>query len=413
MKHVQSNSPPKTSPSIRHLHKEFLHKSSSPRQLTLASLARCKSEQEKFNALITLLDNAALADSTSSELRYQTGVSLSGLDGIPVVVKDFFDTASIPTTAGFRHFSQRIPAADAVMVSRLKALGAIILGKSNMDCFGSATTGLTSDFGPVRNPLNAQLIAGGSSCGSAASVAAGHAFLSIDTDAAGSARLPAACCGISAFKPSYGALSLDGVLAGEPATPEILMFSHVALQARTVDDLACSYHALKGLAYDDNAGQPVSPSVTVGVATDAHIHPSMEAPWRHTLEQMKRMGWKISQAHIGLADAKFQIEGIENARDGIDAIAFARCDLIALPTLTAPVPTVLEVQRGGPMSLDNSHVFWANYYGLPAVSMMNGQDATGHPFSFQLIGKAQQDVQVLSFARDLERFNNGGMKTKR
>ena len=392
-----------TAPSVLDWHADWRAQKSTPQELVQTCLARMLSQRAQFNALITPLDESALAAARASGERYAQRKSLSAMDGIPVVVKDFFDTAGVPTTAGFAHFAGRIPARDAALVSRLKEIGAVILGKSNMDRFGSATTGLASDFGAVVNPLNPALIPGGSSSGSAACIAAGHALLSIDTDAAGSARLPAACCGISAFKPSYGVLSTEGILAGEPVDEAVLTFSHAALQARRVRDLASAYQELRGTARDPEANVSPGTPRKVGIAIDAAVHPVFATAWQATKAHLRGLGWEMMELEIGLDRPKFFPQGVPQARHTIGQTAFAQCDLIVLPTLTGPVPTVDAAGQAGPMALDNRHVFWANYFGLPALSMPLGSDDTGHPFSFQLLGPPGADVEVLASGIVIER----------
>ena len=130
-----------------------------------------------------------------------------------MAVKDFYDTAGIRTTAGFAQFAQRVPTKNATMVNRLRDAGAVLVGKTNMHRLGSGTTSLDSDFGPVVNPWNAQRVAGGSSGGSAVAVATGMCFATVDTDAVGSGRLPAAICGVTCFKPTFGVLDPSGISA--------------------------------------------------------------------------------------------------------------------------------------------------------------------------------------------------------
>jgi hypothetical protein len=159
------------------------------------------------------------------------------LHGIPIGIKDFYDTAGIKTTAGFEPFKQRVPATDAVVVKKLKEAGAIIIGKTNMHKLGMGTTGLESYFGPVHNPWNAEYIPGGSSSGSAAAVASGMCYATVDTDAIGSCRLPAACCGVTGFKGTYGLINPKGILEGEEdPCPTIRWLSHPGITARDVED---------------------------------------------------------------------------------------------------------------------------------------------------------------------------------
>ena len=156
-------------------------------------------------------------------------------------MKDFYDTAGLKTTAAFERFANRVPSHDAAVVSRLKNAGAIVIGKTNMDTLGMATTGLVSFHGPVKNPWTADYITGGSSSGSAAAVASGMCYATVDTDAIGSCRLAAACCGVVGFKGTYGLVSTDGILAGEAAPHEMIVwFSHPGVTTRRVADAARS-----------------------------------------------------------------------------------------------------------------------------------------------------------------------------
>lgn len=119
----------------------------------------------------------------------RAGRSRAPLHGVPVAVKDFYDTAGIRTTAGFELFENRTPSQDAEMVTQLREAGAVLVGKTNMHKLGMGTTSLESHFGPVVNPHSESHVAGGSSRGSAAAVGAGLCFATVDTDAVGSGRL--------------------------------------------------------------------------------------------------------------------------------------------------------------------------------------------------------------------------------
>ena len=144
--------------------------------------------------------DAALHAAKAAEKDIEQGHWKGPLHGIPIAIKDFYDTAGLKTTAAFERFRDRIPPKDAVGVEKLKKAGAIVIGKTNMHTLGMGTTGLESYFGPVRNPWNANYIPGGSSSGSAAAVASGLCYATLDTDAIGSCRLPAACCGVVGYK---------------------------------------------------------------------------------------------------------------------------------------------------------------------------------------------------------------------
>jgi aspartyl-tRNA(Asn)/glutamyl-tRNA(Gln) amidotransferase subunit A len=135
----------------------------SPVELVEGCLSQIQNLNPKFNAFMTVLRDEALAQARAAEQEIAAGKWRGPLHGIPVAVKDFYDTAGIKTTGGFDKFRNRVPDEDAPVVARLKAAGAIIIGKTNMDALGMETTGLTSAFGPVRNPWNVDHVTGGSS----------------------------------------------------------------------------------------------------------------------------------------------------------------------------------------------------------------------------------------------------------
>ncbi|CAG1001866.1 MAG: amidase [Candidatus Methanoperedens sp.] len=137
-------------------------------EVVQACLKRIEELDPKLNAFITVLADQALKQAKDAEAEIKAGNWRSPLHGIPVGIKDFYDTAGIKTTAAFEHFKDRVPTKDAVGVAKLKEAGAIIIGKTNMHKLGMGTSGLDSYFGPVHNPWNSEYIPGGSSSGSAA-----------------------------------------------------------------------------------------------------------------------------------------------------------------------------------------------------------------------------------------------------
>src|SRR6266851_4326983 len=187
----------------------------SPVEVVIACLKRIEQLNPELNAFITVLADQALEQARVAEAEIKAAKWRGPLHGIPVGIKDSYDTAGIKTTAGFDRFKDRVPGKDAVGVAKLKEAGAIIIGKMNMHRLGMGTTGIDSYYGPVRNPWNAEYIPGGSSAGSAAAVATGMCYATLDTDAIGSCRLPAACCGVVGFKGTYGLINPKGILEGE------------------------------------------------------------------------------------------------------------------------------------------------------------------------------------------------------
>lgn len=183
----------------------------SPVELTRQCLARIAALNKELNAFITVTTELAEQQARDAEREIGAGRWRGPLHGVPVAVKDFYDTAGIRTTAAFEPFANRVPARDADMVVRLRDAGAVLVGKTNMHKLGMGTTSLDSYFGPVVNPWNARFVAGGSSGGSAVAVAAGMCFATVDTDAIGSGRLPASICGVTCLKPTFGVLPTAGI----------------------------------------------------------------------------------------------------------------------------------------------------------------------------------------------------------
>jgi aspartyl-tRNA(Asn)/glutamyl-tRNA(Gln) amidotransferase subunit A len=207
---------------IATIHKSIRMQRISPSDVVEACLLRIERLNPEINAFITVLADQALEQAAIAEAEISAGKWRGPLHGIPVGIKDFYDTAGIKTTAGFDQFKDRVPLKDAAGVAKLKEAGAIIVGKMNMHRLGMGTTGLDSYFGPVRNPWDVDHIPGGSSAGSAAAVASGMCYATLDTDAIGSCRLPAACCGVVGFKGTYGLIDPKGILEGEADPGEMI-----------------------------------------------------------------------------------------------------------------------------------------------------------------------------------------------
>lgn len=217
-------------------------------EVTESLLSRITRYDEALNSYITVMADSARDAAAQADKAIEDGRPLGRLHGVPVAVKDLYATKGVRTTFACAAFANWVPDHDAAVIERLVAAGAIIIGKLNLHEAASGSSSLISHFGPVRNPWNTAHVAGGSSGGSGAAVAAGLAYGALGSDTAMSIRHPAAYCGIVGLKPTYGRVSKRGALA--------LSWSldHVGLMTRTVRDAALMLQAMA--AYDP--GDPAS-----------------------------------------------------------------------------------------------------------------------------------------------------------
>ena len=195
-----------------------------------------------LNAFITVLEHDALEQARAADAELSRGTARSPLHGIPISVTDIVDIAGVPTTAASRLRRGHRAESDAAVVARLRAAGAIFIGKCNLHEFAFGTTGEDSAYGPTRNPHAPERVSGGSSSGSAVSVATGMALASIGTDTGGSIRIPSCACGVVGLKPTHGDVSCDGIV---PLAPSL---DHVGPIATTVEDARLVYRAMCGAA---------------------------------------------------------------------------------------------------------------------------------------------------------------------
>ncbi len=180
---------------------------------TEAFLSRIAEADPEINSYITVTSERALEDARLADERLASGSGITPLTGVPISVKDIFCTEGVRTTCASKMLSNFVPPYDATVIKKLKAAGAVILGKTNMDEFAMGSSTENSAFGPTLNPRARDRVPGGSSGGSAASVSADLCAASIGTDTGGSIRQPASCCGVVGLKPTYGRVSRYGMVA--------------------------------------------------------------------------------------------------------------------------------------------------------------------------------------------------------
>ena len=209
-------------------------------ELTRAYLEEIERKEPTVKAFLTLDADRALQAARESDQRRAQGMTRSELDGIPYAVKDNFCTKGLRTTCASRMLENYVPCYHASVVERLEAAGCILLGKLNMDEFAMGSSNETSAFGAARNPHDTAYVAGGSSGGSAAAVAAYEVPFSIGSDTGGSVRQPAAFCGVMGLKPTYGTISRYGMIALAPS------LDCVGILAHNAEDTAIVFSALVG-----------------------------------------------------------------------------------------------------------------------------------------------------------------------
>ena len=424
-------------------------RSLSPVELTRACLERIERLDPQLNSFITVTAERALIQARDAEAEIAVGRWRGPLHGIPIALKDNVDTAGVRTTAASAVFRDRVPTEDADVVSRLKAAGAVFLGKLNMHEFAMGTTSAISHFGPVRNPWNPEHVAGGSSGGSAAAVAASLCFGAVGTDTGGSVRIPASCCGIVGLRPTLGVVSTRGVV------PISSSFDTAGPMCRTVADAALMFRAMTGHrvseSYDPERPAPVS-DLRVGVvpnlrnlcgnmpiegavqsAVDAAIGVirtlvadvrDSELPMPGDLGRViAAEGYAFHAPHLaqaselydprtraiilggeGISDAEAERLGERLARHrSMIQNSFSDVDLMVMPTLPREPLTIREATD--PFALPACTIAFA-IGGLPSISVPCGFSPSGLPIGLLIGGPALSEARVLALAQAYERVAN-------
>jgi len=433
----------------------------SASEVVQAFLERIRRVNPSLNAYVTLDEERALREARAADERLFHAARPEPLHGVPFSVKDVVFTAGLRTTAGSRIYERYVPEKDAIAVARLRAAGAILLGKTNTPEFGYKATTENPLFGPTCNPWDMTRTAGGSSGGAAAATAAGLSPLSVGTDGGGSIRIPASFCGVFGLKPTFGRVP---VLPGFGGWRTL---SHTGPIARTVRDAALMFDVMAGPHEIDRVSLPESPTsclselehprknLRLGYSADlgfAMVEHEVAAVVEAVLPVFEEIGHRVEKTEIALDAAKKSFETIvlvENAgangkyleehralmdeglvkfieaglgyravdytaatrvRDDLAAklaAFFADHDLLLTPTVAvAPFPIGQAPREMGGVKMEP--VDWIpftyafNLTGNPAASVPCGTTAVGLPVGLQVVGPRHADALVLNLCAQLE-----------
>jgi Asp-tRNA(Asn)/Glu-tRNA(Gln) amidotransferase A subunit family amidase len=428
----------------------------SPVEICEATLARIDALNPRLNAFCLVAADLALRDAREAEIAVVKGEPIGPLHGVPVSLKDVIFTRGLRTTGGSRLFAEALPEEDAIAVGRLRASGAVILGKTNTSEFGHKAVTDNPLFGVTRNPWNLEMTPGGSSGGAAAAVASGLGPIGLGTDGGGSLRIPASFCGVYGYKPSWGRV---------PQHPSFPGWEHVGVTGpitRTVRDTALALDVIAGAddrdrhslpresgSYvdscdDDVKGLHVAWTSDLGYAT---VDPAVQAICENAAAEFEALGCHVEVVNPGWEDceemfrtivaAQFyahwsdqlpaqeaQLDaslvkfirrgGAVPARDYVLAMErvraywheaqtfLARFDLLLTPTVAvAPFPHADPPPReiaGQEISVLGwmPFTFPFNLTGQPAASVPAGLTDDGLPVGVQIIGRRNADRTVLA-----------------
>ncbi len=427
----------------------------SPVELTQAFLGRIEAIDGRLNSYVTRLPERALAQAREAEAEILRGNYRGPLHGIPIGLKDLYDTAGIRTTAMSRVTPDRIPKEDATTVAKLNAAGTVLLGKLAMHEFALGGPDFTSLFPPARNPWNLAHIPGGSSSGSGAAVAAGLCMGALGSDTGGSIRGPASMCSIVGLKPTYGRVSNYGVV------PLSWSQDHCGPMTWTVADTALMLQAIAGPDPQDPAtsNAPVSDysqgltkgvaGMTIGVPrryffeSGPDVEPETLSAIETALEVMAKLGATVRDVdlpHVEQARAanqaimmgeafayhehnlktrredygamvrdRFLLGGMLSISDYIQAQrarslirremsdALRKVDVLVTPTSPKPA-AALEGYSGAATLTGPSFTSPFNASGVPAISVPGGFTSGGLPIGLQIAGKPFDEATVLRVA---------------
>ncbi|MCE0764968.1 amidase [Pseudonocardia kujensis] len=434
----------------------------SPVEVVEAVVTRISQFNYMLNAYVDVHADRALAQARAAEAAIVAGEPLGPLHGLPVSIKDNIWYKGDVAASGSRVLKDFIATADSPTVLRLRAAGAIVIGRTSMPEFAWRGTTDNPLHGECSNPWDTSMTAGGSSGGAAAAVAGGMGPLSVGSDGAGSIRIPASFCGIVGLKPTFGHVAHYPALGGSE------LLAHVGPMTRTVDDCGLLYRAIRGYdrrdplsTLDPSRGEDTLLAGTSGlrVAWAAHL---ADVPVEHeVLEIVTRAVRALSGLVLTVEEATPNLDSIGELLDtlygvaqagghasrpaeqkalmdpelvayaeahqgisGVDYVAavklrqqnvailnefFTEFDLLLTPTVGLPAFGLGAVNPSAVAGRNVGHLAWApcypfNFSGQPAISVPAGQTTQGLPVGLQIVGRRHEDATVLALAAAFERL---------
>jgi aspartyl-tRNA(Asn)/glutamyl-tRNA(Gln) amidotransferase subunit A len=427
----------------------------SPVEWTKALLDRIAAIDEHYNAFLVVTADKALAQAKAAEAEIVKGQWRGPMHGVPYAAKDIFDIEGMATTCHSKIRKDHRAASDAFVVKKLRDAGAVLLGKVALHEFATGGPAFDLPWPPARNPWNRDLHPGGSSSGSGAALAAGMAPAALGTDTGGSVRNPATCCGIIGMKPTYGAVSLNGVF------PLTYSLDHVGPMTRTVEDNAIFFHAIAGHdPRDPTTANRATPDcltdlkaglkgVRIGVVEhfykeDAEADPAQVRAIEQAVATLQKLGaqvktirlsplalWTDCNRTIHQAEAYAIHEtDVQERPEDFSALtrnrllpgafvssakyiraqqlrgalcrefADAMHDLDAVVTLSSLLlPCRIDDLAAVAKTYDQQCRLVFNVTGTPAISVPTGHTASGVPLAMQIAGRAFDEPMVYRVAQ--------------
>lgn len=434
----------------------------SPVELTTVCLERIQRLNPKLNAFITITAERALSQAKALEKEWLQGRWRGPLHGIPIALKDIIDTAGVRTTAGSAVFKNRVPDEDAEVVRRALNAGAIILGKLNTAEFAFSDTSVISHFGPVHNPWNLNYDAGGSSSGPAAAVAGRLCYGALGTDTGASVRVPAARCGVTGLRPTYGRVSTRGVI------PLFNSLDTVGPICRSVEDTSLLLQAIAGYDPADPGSFEIpvgnyhaallarTSTLRIGIPRTpffSELDPEIERAVSDALRVIERLtkrlvevhlparpqmsfgceAWnyhrellaKVPDAYSPLIRERIQMQAADCGPAYVDSLrnleltrrairsTFVDVDLLITPT-TAILPKSIEYtlrEEAQHRFVSSRNTYPISVWGLPAISVPCGFSQSRLPIGLQIIGARFRETDVLTLAHAYQRATEWHKRT--